>query len=114
METYIALAKVSVILEQIKVDELVYESSQYTAYYMDIQEQGVYWLLCQLVKVTLSMDVPEISRDFVREIENSQEDGSLSDRALRHMRDYIVLRDLHRLLSRVTVMFALMAEQQVL
>ncbi len=111
METYVNLARVSIILEQIQIDEELYEGSQYTTHYSELQEQGVYWLLCQLRKLTLQMDSPEISRELVRESEITKLDGSISDRALRHMRDYIVLRDLHRLLSHITVIFALLGQQ---
>ncbi len=110
-QTFVDLAKVSVILEQMQLDELVYEQSHFLAYYTELQEQGVYWLLCQLHKLSLSSG-SEISRDIVREVENLQLDSSLSDRALRHMRDYIILRDLQRLLYRISVTFAVLAEQQ--
>ena len=110
IQTFVKLAKVAVILEQMQLDELTYEKSELVPHYAEIQEQGIYWLLCELHKLALSLD-SEISRELTREIENLKLDN-LSDRALRHMRDYIILRELQKLLYRITITFALLAEQQ--
>lgn len=70
----------------------------------DDHEAGLYWLLCALHRVifvtgtTVSQEVIEgVMSMRVLEVDRN---------ALRHTRDYIVLRDFERLLERLAIDFA--------
>jgi len=71
----------------------------------DHPEFGVYWLLCALhrLRQPLPNDVVEqVGRLRVTEVDRN---------ALRHTRDYIVLRDLERVLDRLRIQFAALGQR---
>jgi len=72
----------------------------------DHPEFGVYWLLCALHRLSVQplpgRVVAELERLRVTEVDRS---------ALRHTRDYLVLRDLERVLDRWRVQFAALGQR---
>ena len=102
------LAKVSVYLEQMRFDDITYESSSMLNHYDNLQEQGVYWLLCELHKLATSLN-RDITSDVIEEVE-SVEVTDIKTRSQRHMRDYIVLRDFDKILYSVIIKFGILAD----
>ena len=71
----------------------------------DHPEFGVYWLLCALRR--LYQPLPDRVIDAVGQLRVTEVDRS----ALRHTRDYLVLRDLERVLDRLRIQFAALGQR---
>lgn len=91
---YEDLARVAVFLEQARLDERRYESgtSSYASHFQEIEEQAIYWLLCQLQKFIHELGQDQVDVSVTRDIMAMQL-RSASSRALRHNRDFIIIRD---------------------
>ncbi len=91
---YEELARVAVFLEQARLDEVTYESasSSYALRYQEIEEQAVYWLLCQLKKFIHEMGEDQVNVMVTRDIMAIQL-RTASSRITRYNRDFIVQRD---------------------
>ena len=112
--TYEHLARVSVFVDQARIGEslAINEQFSYERQFERIEdhhEHGLYWLLCavhQLVYVTgnpvADHVVDAVSRMRVVEVDRN---------AMRHTRDYIVLRDFERILARLGIEFASLRHQ---
>lgn len=94
MRAYEDLARVAVFLEQARLDEKRYESgpTSYADHYQEIEEQAIYWLLCQLQKFIHELGEDRVEVTVSRDIMAMQL-RTASSRALRHNRDYIIIRD---------------------
>ena len=88
------MARVAVFLEQARLDERRYESgtSSYASHFQEIEEQAIYWLLCQLQKFIHELGRDQVDVSVTRDIMAMQL-RSASSRALRHNRDFIIIRD---------------------
>ena len=88
-------------LEQARLDERRYESeaSSYANIYQEIEEQAIYWLLCQLQKFIHELGEDDVNVRVTREIMAMQL-RTASSRALRHNRDFIIIRDSLLILQR--------------
>ena len=71
----------------------------------DHPEFGVYWLLCALHR--LSQPLPDSVVEEVGDLRVSEVDRN----ALRHQRDYLVLRDLEHVLDRLRIQFAALGQR---
>jgi len=71
----------------------------------DHPEFGVYWLLCALHR--LHQPVPDNVLEAVGHLRVSEVDRN----ALRHTRDYLVLRDLERVLDCLRIQFAALGQR---
>ena len=89
-------------------DEIIYEGSEFASHYEELEEQGIYWLLCELQKLIRILN-SEITREDREEIQ-SLPIGQVSNRSDRHDRDYDVLELLNGLLHRMVVKFQLLDE----
>ena len=107
--SYEHLARVAVFVDQARIGEslAINEAYSYERQFERIEdhhEHGLYWLLCavqRLVHVTGS-HVPDHVMDTVSRMRVVEVDRN----ALRHTRDYLVLRDFERVLARLGVEFA--------
>ena len=103
-DTFLDLAKIAVHLEQTRLDEITYEESAFVLHFLELEEQGIYWLLCELYKVAVNLNT-EISSEIKQDIESVQI-RDVNSRAIRHMRDYILLRQFRGVLYRIASQFA--------
>lgn len=103
-EAFLDLSKIAVHLEQTRLDEITYEESQFVPHYLELEEQGIYWLLCELHKLAVNLN-SAISGDIKQEVEDVQIQD-VNSRAIRHMRDYILLRQFHGVLYKIASKFA--------
>ena len=71
----------------------------------DHPEFGVYWLLCALHR--LRQPLPDNVAQEVGHLRVTEVDRN----ALRHTRDYLVLRDLERVLDRLRIQFAALGQR---
>jgi len=107
--TYEHLARVAVFVDQARIGEslAINEAYSYERQFERIEdhhEHGLYWILCavqRLIHVTGSPVadhvIDTVSRMRVMEVDRN---------AVRHTRDYLVLRDFERILARLGVEFA--------
>lgn len=107
-DAFTDLAKVSVFIDQARMGEVLAENEHVTfeddfATIEDHHEHGLYLILCALHKVTIGIGSP-VSSDRHREI-LSLKVTEVDRNALRHTRDYLVLRDFERILGRLEVHF---------
>jgi len=108
--TFEHLARVAVFVDQARIGEslAINEPFSYERQFERIEdhhEHGLYWLLCavqRLVHVTGSGAAADHVVDAVSRMRVVEVDRN----ALRHTRDYLVLRDFERILARLGVEFA--------
>jgi len=103
------LARVAVFVDQARIGEslAINEAYSYERHFErleDHHEHGLYWLLCAVQRLGHATGNPVgdhvidgVSRMRVVEVDRN---------ALRHTRDYLVLRDFERILARLGVEFA--------
>ena len=103
-ESFLDLAKIAVHMEQTRLDEITYEGSQFVTHYLELEEQGIYWLLCEMHKVAVNLN-REINNDIKQEVASVQI-RDVNSRAIRHMRDYILLRQFRAVLYKIASKFA--------
>ena len=89
-------------------DEIFYEGSEFASHYEELEEQGIYWLLCELQKLIRILN-SEISREDREEIQSLPIE-EVSNRSERHDRDYAVLELLNGTLHNMFVKFQLLDE----
>ena len=108
---YEDLARVAVFIEQARLDEKRYESgaSSYANHYQEVEEQAIYWLLCQLQKFIHELGEDEVNVKVTRDIMAIQL-RTASSRALRHNRDFIIIRDSLLILEKFHTRFNLLKE----
>ena len=82
--------------------------SSFVQKYERLEQQGIYWLLCELHKLIRNLNT-EISSEIIEEIEGVNVFDAL-DTAIRHRRDFIILELLHDQLHNVRVKFQRLAE----
>lgn len=70
----------------------------------DHHEDGLYWILCAIHQVIRSTG-SEIGTDVISSIMDMKV-TEVDCNAMRHTRDFIVLRDFEKLLSRLSIDFA--------
>ncbi len=75
-----------------------------------IEEDSIYWLLCQLQKFIHELGQDEVNVRVTREVMSVQLRTS-SDRAMRHNRDYILLRDAELVFERIEHQFQTLHEK---
>ena len=99
------LSRAAVFIEQARLDELLYSPTRhsYLRHFQEIEDQGIYWLLCELNKYLLETGVAP-NRNVTHVIMSARV-RDIETRANRHVRDYIVLRDLKKLLYKLNVDF---------
>ena len=103
-EAFLDLSKIAVHMEQTRVDEITYENSEFVPHYVELEEQGIYWLLCELHKLAINLNT-EISSDIRQKMEDVKIDD-VANRAIRHVRDYILLRQFRKVLYKIASKFA--------
>jgi len=105
------LARVSVFLEQARVGETtaINENVSFETELRvleDDPETGLYWLLCAIHRAMYAAGSrPIVDRDVVAGVRRVRV-PNVDRNALRHVRDYLVLRDFRRLLNRLSIEFA--------
>ena len=67
-ESFLDLAKIAVHMEQTRLDEITYESSEFVQHYLELEEQGIYWLLCEMHKLAVNLNAA-INSDIKQEVE---------------------------------------------
>ena len=82
--------------------------SSFVQKYERLEQQGIYWLLCELHKLIRNLNT-EISSEIIEEIEGVNVFDAL-DTANRHRRDFIILELLDDQLHNVRVKFQRLAE----
>ena len=107
------LSRVAVFLEQARLGESLAQNEissfeRHLATIEDDNESGLYWILCVMHKLILSAGsqlddnvINDVLKMNVEEVERN---------ALRHVRDYIVLRDFEKLLDRLSIDFIVVRE----
>ena len=108
---YEFLARVAVFLEQARIDEIMYEygNKNFAAEILNIEEQGIYWMLCQL-QIALHARNLAIDSQITREV-MKQEFRDMTDRATRHNRDFIILRDFAKVLNYIKIEFTVLSRE---
>ena len=86
----------------------VQPGSSFVQKYERLEQQGIYWLLCELHKLIRNLNT-EISSEIIEEIEGVNVFDAL-DTAIRHRRDFIILELLDDQLHNVRVKFQRLAE----
>ena len=86
-----------------KEDEISFEGSEFENNYTVLEEHGIYWLMCVLQNLINNLN-SEISSEVIEEIQSLPIEEA-SSRAERHVRDFIVLHELHGLLNRTVAKF---------
>ena len=112
--TYDDLSRVAVFLEHAIEDEITYENEYGSSLHTTIQriqDHYVFPLLCQL-QTTMFAHNSDVAFRVTREV-MQQSSRDLSDRSLRHTRDYIIFRDLERVLHYVEVEFSVLRDHYV-
>ncbi len=112
VKAYEDLARIAVFFEQARLDEVTYEPEhkRYKRHYQVIEEESIYWLLCQLQKFIHEMGQDEVNVRVTREVMSVQL-RTTSDRAMRHNRDYILLRDTESVFRRIEHQFETLHEK---
>ena len=83
-------------------------SSSFGQKYVKLEQQGIYWLLCELHKLIRNLNT-EISSEIIEEIEGENVFNP-PDTVTRHRRDFIILELLDDQLHNVRVKFQRLAE----
>ena len=86
----------------------VQPGSSFVQKYERLEQQGIYWLLCELHKLIRNLNT-EISSEIIEEIEGQNVFNAL-DTVTRHRRDFIILELLDDQLHNVRVKFQRLAE----
>ena len=104
------LARGAVFLDQARIDETEYshEDTSYQNHFEDVENQGIYWLMCEMQQFLVAED-RYVNSDVTRDIMSIQL-RNITTRSSRHMRDYIILRDLWKILDKVHRDFAMLKE----
>lgn len=103
------LARVAVFLDQARIGETV-AVNEPTSFERDFQriedhhEDGLYWILCALHQIIRNTGT-EVSVDVITSIMNMKV-TEVDRNAMRHTRDFIVLRDFEKILDRLSILFA--------
>jgi len=105
------LARGAVFVEQARIDETIYshEETSYRTHFEDVENQGIYWLMCEMQKF-LAASGRWVNSDVTRDIMSIQI-RDITTRSNRHVRDYIILRDLQKILYKVNVDFSMLKER---
>ncbi len=106
---YEDLARLAVFMEQTRHDERQYESSAYEDLYQWIEEHALYALLCQLKYFIRDMG-HQVSVRVTRSV-MTMDQRTIPNRALRHLRDYIVIRNSLRVLENLHQKFDLLKQR---
>jgi len=107
--TYEHLARVAVFVDQARIGEslAINDAHSYERHFErleDHHEHGLYWLLCAVQRLVHVTGNPVA--DHVIETVSRMRVLGVDRNALRHTRDYLVLRDFERILARLGVEFA--------
>ena len=112
-ETYDNLAKIAVFLEVVRKDEYLKQSRTFASHFVqeiqEIEELHIYNLLCHLGGALKAHD-RDITSDVTRQV-MSAEYREIDNHALRHNRDFIILRDTHKFLEHITYHYTLILNQ---
>ena len=105
-KAFVYLARVAVFLEQARIGENLAsnENVSFESHFRrleDDHESGLYWLLCALHRV-MHVTGNGLDNDVIGDIMRMKL-VTVGRNALRHARDYLVLRDFEKLLDRVSV-----------
>ena len=104
------LARVAVFLEHVTIEEnLVDENISFETelqILQDASDTGLHWLLCS-VHQAIHVTGHSVNHDVMNELNHIRVPNVDRD-ALRHVRDYLVLRDFERLLRRLSIEFAVL------
>lgn len=100
------LARVAVFLEQARIGENLAsnENVSFENHFRrleDDHDSGLYWLLCALHRI-IYMSGSKLSTDVIADIMQTKL-VQVDRNALRHARDYLVLRDFEKILDRIIV-----------
>jgi hypothetical protein len=100
------LARVAVFLEQARIGENLAsnENVSFENHFRrleDDHDSGLYWLLCALHRI-IYMSGSKLSTDVITDIMQTKL-VEVDRNALRHARDYLVLRDFEKILDRIIV-----------
>jgi len=98
------LTRVAPFLEAAVDGELRHERGRHFVHdyrrILDDAEHGIYWVLCQLHRLRTTVNGDDSLRTIsVADITLSAAGGTVQSNAIRHYRDYVVLRDFGRLLD---------------
>ena len=110
-DAYESLGRAAVFVSQARIGEALAahdEPMSLERYWQNIEDHpefGVYWLLCALHR--LRQPMPDDVVEEVRHLRVTEVDRN----ALRHTRDYLVLRDLERVLDRLRIQFAALGQR---
>jgi len=107
--TYEHLSRVAVFVDQARIGEslAINEAYSYERQFEHIEdhhEHGLYWLLCAVQRLVHLTGNPV--GDHVIEAVSRMRVVEVDRNAMRHTRDYLVLRDFERILARLGVEFA--------
>lgn len=108
-EAYVDLAKFALQLEQIVLDEITHKGSRFARDYTIIQEQGLYWILCELHKLAVDLN-SELRQEVFEEVSGTTV-TEVNSGADRQIRDYAFLESLNDVLHRMIVKFKILARQ---
>ena len=86
----------------------VQPGSSFVQKYERLEQQGIYWLLCELHKLIRNLNT-EISSEIIEEIEGQNVFNAL-DTVTRYRRDFIILELLDDQLHNARVKFQRLAE----
>ena len=105
------LAKLAIWLEKTRMDEMrMHPNSQFGLKYVKLEQQFVYWLLCELHNLMRTLNL-QISQDIVEEVEGLPHIKVLSA-VDRYRRDFKVLELLDDQLHNMIVKFQVLAESR--
>jgi len=110
-DAYENLGRAAVFVTQARIGETLAahdEPLSLERYWQNIEDHpefGVYWLLCALHR--LRQPPPD---DVIEEVGHMRV-TEVNRNALRHTRDYIVLRDLEHVLDRLRIQFAALGQR---
>jgi len=110
-EAYEQLSRAAVFVTQARIGETLAahdEPMLLERHWRNIEDHpefGVYWLLCALHR--LHQPLPDSVVNEIGQLRVAEVDRS----ALRHTRDYLVLRDLERVLDRLRIQFAAVGQR---
>jgi len=108
---YKHLASVAVFIEQATVDERLADN-EHVSFETELRqleddyEMGLYWLLCALHRA-IHVAGGNVDHEVVAEVRRIRV-LNVDRNAMRHIRDYLVLRDFERLLNRLSIEFTVL------
>jgi len=103
------LARVAVFIDQARLGEVL-STTDHVSFHTHFErlendnEHGVYWLLCALYRLILELPHPRLDPDVVRSVQSIRV-SEVDSNSVRHTRDYLVLRDMERMLEQMGVDF---------